>query len=120
MTETIKKNALDSVTSHFRSKITGKMKSVKVPEWDLEIWFKESNTLKEEGRMLELAQQGKTIEALVETLITKARHEDGTKMFKPVDRTVLLNEADPQVVIRVVGEINNANMETTQEYVSKN
>lgn len=113
-------NPLNKVTSHFRNKISGQMKSIKVPEWDLEIWFKESNTLKEEGRMLELAQAGKTIEALVETLITKARNQDGSKIFNPADRVVLLNEADPAVVIRVVGEINNANAETTKEYVTKN
>ena len=58
---------IEKITGHFRNKITGQMKSIQVPEWDMEIYFKEVNTLTEESKMLSLAQQGKTIEALVET-----------------------------------------------------
>lgn len=111
---------MDKITSHFRNKVSGKMNSVFVEEWETTIYFKEANTLKEEGRMLELAQQGKAIEALVETLIVKAKNEDGTNMFKPADRTVLLNEADPKVIIRVVGDINSANDESNLEIAEKN
>lgn len=111
---------MDKITSHFRNKVSGKMKSVYVEEWDTTIYFKEANTLREEGRMLELAQQGKSIEALVETLIVKAKNEDGTNMFAPADRVVLMNEADPKVIIRVVGDINNANEESNLEFAEKN
>ncbi len=103
---------LDQATAHFRSKISGEMKKITVPEWNCDIYFKESNTLKEEGKIIELAQQGKTVEALVETLIVKARHLDGTRMFTFADKAVLLNEVDPNVVIRVVGEMNIANTES--------
>lgn len=112
--------AMDKITGHFRNKITGQMKSIYVPEWDLEIFFKETNTLTEESKMLALAQQGKTIEALVETLITKARDKDGNKIFRPMDKVTLMNEADPTVVIRVTGEINSANSESNMEFAEKN
>jgi len=72
-------NALDKMTAHFRNKISGEMQLVKVPEWDIEIYFKNSNTLQEESKLIELAQKGKTIEALVETLIVKSRDKDGKK-----------------------------------------
>lgn len=99
--------ALEKATEHFRSKLSGSMKSVTVPEWgDLKIYFKDTNTLKEESKLIELAQQNKVVEALVETLIVKARNEDGTKMFSTLDKNTFLNEVDPTVVIRVVGEIN--------------
>lgn len=111
---------MDKITAHFRNKIGGKMRSTYVEEWDTTIYFKEANTLREEGRMLELAQQGKAIEALVETLVVKAKNEDGTNMFTLADRTVLLNEADPKVIIRVVTEINNANEESNLEFAEKN
>jgi len=111
---------LDKITAHFRNKISGDMKKISVKEWDLDIYFKTSNTLEEEGKMIKLAQEGKTIEALVETLIVKARNEDGTKMFKPIDKPVFMNEVDPQVLIRVVGEMNTYADEDTVEELEKN
>lgn len=113
-------NALDKMTAHFRNKISGDLKSIKVPEWDVEIFFKTTNTLAEEGRMIKLAQEGKTVEALVETLIVKARNADGTKMFKLADKPTFMNEVDPQVLIRVTGEMNSYSDEDTVENLEKN
>ena len=114
-------SALDKITTHFRNKLGGELKSILVPEWELTIYFKETITLKEQSKLIELATGGKTTEALVETLITKARNADGTRMFQAADKVVFMNEVDPQVLIRVVGEINNFDMETvTGEDVEKN
>lgn len=113
-------NALEKMTAHFRNKISGDLKSIKVPEWDVEIFFKTTNTLAEEGRMIKLAQEGKTIEALVETLIVKARNADGSKMFKLADKPTFMNEVDPHVLIRVTGEMNSYNDEDTVEELEKN
>jgi hypothetical protein len=113
--------AIEKATAHFRNKISGEMKKITVPEWETDIWFKEANTLKEESKLIELAQQGKTVEALVETLIVKARNEDGTKMFTLPDKVTFMNEVDPNVVIRIVGEMNLANMQfNDQAEVEKN
>jgi hypothetical protein len=76
--------------------------------------------LKEESKLIELAQKGKTVEALVETLIIKARNEDGAKMFKPADRMVFLNEADPSVLIKAVADMNTMLEVGTLEEVEKN
>jgi len=99
---------LDRATAHFREKLSGELKSVKVPEWDLEIWFKTVTNLKEQSKLVELAAQNKTVEALVESLILKARNADGTKMFTNADKVTFMNEVDPNIVIKVVGEINDA------------
>jgi hypothetical protein len=98
---------LENATSHFRQKISGEMQCVEVPEWQSKIYFKPAITLKEQSKLIDLAGQGKTVEALVESLIIKARNEDGSKMFTPMDKVVMMNEVDPQIIIRVVGEINN-------------
>lgn len=114
-------SVMDRATAHFRSKITAKMSKVHVPEWECDIWFREANSLKEESKLIELAQQGKTVEALVETLIMKSRNEDGTKMFTFADKMIFMNEVDPQVLIRVVGEMNTVNSEgLEQAEVEKN
>ena len=114
---------LDRATSHFRAKISGDMKSVFVPEWETKVFFKSSITLREQSKLIELATQGKQVEALCESLIVKARNEDGTKMFNMVDKVTLMNEVDPNVIIRVVGEINQANEDENDadlEKVEKN
>lgn len=112
---------LDKATAHFRTRISGEMRKIHVPEWECDIWFKESNSLKDEGRLIELAQQGKTVEALVESLIIKARNQDGSKMFTNMDKVVFMNEVDPQVIIRVVSEMGiAASQDTDIKEVEKN
>lgn len=104
-------SVLDKATAHFRNQISGDMTAVEVPEWETTIYFKASNTLREEGKLIELAQAGKTVEALVETLIIRSRNKDGTKMFMPADKATFMNEVDPNVLIRVVSEMNKVGNE---------
>lgn len=112
---------LERATAHFRNQISGEMKKITVPEWDCDIYFKSASNLKDEGRLIELAQQGKTVEALVEALVLKARNADGTRMFNMPDKVTLMNEVDPQIIIRIVGEMNIANAEASNlEEIEKN
>jgi hypothetical protein len=111
---------LERATAHFRDKISGKLQCIDVPEWETKIYFKNSITLREQAKLIELATQGKQVEALVESLIVKARNEDGTKMFNPMDKQVFLNEIDPNVLIRVVSEINAATENADGVEVEKN
>lgn len=112
---------LEKATAHFREKIGGELKHIYVPEWETKIYFKNTISLKEQSKLIELAQQGKTTEALVESLIVKARNEDGSKMFMMPDKVTMMNEVDPAVIIRVVGEINEASsQEEDLEKVEKN
>jgi hypothetical protein len=112
---------LDKATGHFRNKLNEEMKSITVPEWDCKIYFKSVVTLREQSKLIELASQGKQVEALVESLIVKARNEDGTKMFTFADKATILNEVDPAVMIRVVGDINASSDEfQDMEKVEKN
>lgn len=111
---------LERATAHFRNQITGAMKSIDVPEWDTKIYFKVASTLKEEGRILELSQQGKQIEALVESLIIRSRNEDGSRMFTQADKPTFLNEVDPKVLIRIVSEMNSVDLDLSESAVEKN
>jgi len=114
------KKPLDKITAHYRNKISGGLLKVNVPEWDLDIYYRPSNTLQEESRMIELTQKGKTVEALVETLIIRARNEDGTKMFKLADKGTFMQEVDPQILIRVCGDMNAQSEDETVENAIKN
>jgi hypothetical protein len=111
---------LDKATAHFRNQISGEMRTIEVPEWETKIYFKSVTNLREEGKILELNQQGKSVEAVVESIIIRARNEDGTKMFTVADKMVLLNEVDPKVLIRIVGEMNNVEVDLDSAQVEKN
>ena len=113
-------NILEQATSHFREKLSNEMKYIVVPEWgNAKIYYKSVTTLKEEGKLVELAQAGKTIEAMVETLIIKARNEDGTRMFNAADKITFMNEVDPAILLRVISDINKVGMIDAEE-VEKN
>lgn len=106
---------LEKATAHFRNKIGGAMRKFHVEEWDCDIYVRNSSTLKEEAKVLELSQQGKTVEALVESIIVKARNEDGSKMFTMADKVTFMNEVDPQVIIKVASEINSVPLDTVED-----
>jgi hypothetical protein len=111
---------LEKATAHFRNQIGGEMKSIDVPEWETKIFFKSVTSLREEGKILELSQQGKSVEALVESLVVRARNEDGSRMFTMADKMILMNEVDPKVLIRIVGEMNSVTQNMDMEETEKN
>jgi len=102
---------LKKATDHFRSRLDQDLNEYHVSAWDTNIYFKSVNSFKDESRILNLHQQGKITEALVESLVVKCRDEDGKLMFRNSDRVILLNEVDPAVIIEVAGVINEG-MET--------
>lgn len=115
MSETTKKpNVLENATKHYANRIK-EMKSFSVPEWDTTIYFRPVTTLAQESQVVELAKAGKTVEAMVVTIINKARHEDGTPMFTKHDKSALLNEVDPNVVLRIAEQINGGGLPKMEE-----
>lgn len=111
---------IEKATAHFRSKISGEMSAINVEEWGLKIYYKPSATLKEQAQIIEYSQKGATVEALVETLIQRARNEDGTKMFSKADKQVFMNEVDPEVIIDVVSRINGVDENLDVDEAGKN
>lgn len=102
-------NLIDKVESHFDSVMAGGLQGpIKVPEWDAELYWMASTTLAEESVVLELTQSGKTTEALVMSLILRARDKDGKPVFGKQDKLKLMRMADPKVVLRVITEMNDA------------
>lgn len=109
----------DNISKHYQSAISGEMKKIHVEEWKTDIYFKTTYALNIEAKVIELQAQGKTVEALVESIILKARNKDGSRMFQDADRVKLMMEADPMVVIKVATAINNAKISFEQEAVAK-
>ena len=103
----------ENVLRHFRQKLAGGLGSVLVPEWGdengtpMKIFFKSETNPRTQERLAKLFNDQKPIEASVEALIIRALDENGEALFKMSDKTELMNEADIDVIIRVIGEINN-------------
>ena len=101
-------SVLDKAKQHMQASLANGMAKIKVPEWETEIYFKPASTFAQEQKIIELHSKGKLVEALVETLITKALDQEGKRMFSQADKPVLMREVDPEVIIKIVGEMNEA------------
>ena len=64
--------------------------------------------------MIDLQARGQIVEALVQSIISKARNKDGSKIFVEADRAMLLNEADPKVLTKIATVLNNAQVKIEQ------
>ena len=113
--KTIKQKAL----AHFKAKIAGNLFKYHVDEWDCDVYYRATASMATESKIMNLTQGGKTAEALVESIVLKALDEDGNRIFRDADRPELLNQADPQVLIKVAGVLNNANSESIED-IEKN
>lgn len=99
---------LEAAKAHFKDILAQGLKGpIRVPEWDAEIWYKPATTFQQESKIVELTSQGKTVEALVEALIMRALDAEGKPVFTRADKPELMRAVDPQVIMRVMGEMND-------------
>ena len=111
-------SVLENAKTHFKSKLNGELNKMSVPEWKTDIYYRGSYPFAAESKIIELQTQGKTVEALVESILVKALDPDGKPLFNKFDKNALMHEVDPQVLIRVATELNSATSE--YEAVGKN
>jgi len=111
-------SVMNNVKQHYQDQLAGGLNKIVVPEWKTDIYYKATYPFAVESKILNLQQQGKTVEALVESLIQKALDPDGKPMFTRMDKSALMNEADPKVLLKVCTELNGAISE--YEAVEKN
>lgn len=99
-------SVINKATQHFKDKMSAGMKKVEVPEWETTLYFKPLVSFAQEQKTIQLHSEGKQVEALVETLITRACDEEGKRVFKSADKMILMNEVDPAVILRIVNQMN--------------
>ncbi len=105
--------AIEKAKAHFRDKMSGGLKGpITVPEWDTEIYYKTSTTFAQEAQIVELQSAGKTVEALVMNLIIRAKDVEGNPVFMKADKTELMTSVDPEIILRVINEMNDIDPET--------
>ena len=107
------------IKQHYSNIIGGAMNKMTVEEWDCDIYYRQTNSFNDEAKMIDLQAKGQIVEALVQSIISKARNKDGSKMFQEADRSMLLNEADPKVLTRIATVLNNAQVNLEQAEATK-
>lgn len=111
---------IENAKSHFKSKLGGELKKVTIHEWETDVYYKPAYSFAVEAKILELQQQGKVVEALVESIIQKCLTPEGGKMFTAADKWTLLNEVDPTVITKIAAAINSATLDVEPGAVEKN
>jgi len=96
-------SVLDNAKAHFDKLET---KVIEVEEWETVI-YATPFTMGEKKKLWKHAKED-DIEFMVRTLLLKALNKDGSKMFDISDKITLMNHVDPNVIVRVVGDISVA------------
>jgi len=95
---------LNKATEHFKLQLQNNSDSITVPEWGTEIYYRPMNG-KQRDSILKYINDGHIFEALVESILTRARDEDGKLVFKPVHKRELMTKVDPSVIERIATEM---------------
>jgi hypothetical protein len=112
-------SAIQKAQSHFKTRLSNELKKYHVAEWDLDVYYRDLSSLRIESKIVELAQQGKSVEALVQTIISKSLDAEGNLLFSQYDKDTLMNECDPSVVVNLSRVLSGGDLPTVEE-VEKN
>ena len=94
---------LNKAKAHFREIANKGTGNIKVPEWDTTVYWKIGGlNFASQNKIMELTNQGKSAEALVEMLILRSLDENNKKMFKLMDKQEIMREVDPNVILKIV------------------
>jgi len=97
---------LQKAQEHYQAKLDAEPRALEVPEWGETVYIKPGISLLRLGEIMELANSGKSAEAMVLTLVYRLIDEEGRPLFKKVERTEMMRSVDPDVLARIVGVVN--------------
>ena len=98
---------LEKAKAHYQEKLSAEPRRLDVPEWDSVVYVKPTMNLARMGEILELTNQNKTAEAMALTLCYRLVDEKGQPVFHKAERLELLRTCDPDVLSRLVSEVNS-------------
>ena len=101
-------NILANARNHFAEKVANGMKVVEVPEWGTEdepakIYYS-PETVEQRDKYFSGLVENK-FEAFALVIITRGKDENGKRLFHDKDLIHFKKALDPDVVVRVAGEI---------------
>jgi hypothetical protein len=100
-------SVLESAKNHYKAKLSAEPRKIEIPEWNSTLFIRPGISLQALGEIMELATAGKSAEAMAMTAIYRLIDGEGHPVFKKLDRLELLKSVDPDVLARIVTEINS-------------
>ncbi len=97
----------DNAKAQFKSRLSGELSSLDVPEWGDKIYYKGAINGKQQAEILKLYDAGKSVDAVCMALIMRALNEDGERIWRPSELQELMREYDTTVISRVVEQISD-------------
>ena len=98
---------LEKAKNHYSNKMSAESRKLEVPEWGETVYVKPGINLQSLGEIMHAANNGKAAEAMALTLIYRLVDIEGRPIFKKVDKTELMRHVDPDVMARIVNDIND-------------
>ena len=106
-------SVIEKAVSSYREKMSQGLQSIEVPEWGSTIYYG-ALTLSDQEKINKYASTG-SIHTIVETLIVRARDEEGKKLFAATDRTQLNESVDLEVLQDIVKAMNKKSEGSIEE-----
>jgi hypothetical protein len=112
-------SVLEKAEEHYKAtKLSAEPRELYIPEWKSTVYIRPGVSLQILGEVMELANNGKPAEAMAMTVIHRLIDGEGKPVFKKIDKTRLLRAVDPEVLARIVSEINQ--IDPTEDDISGN
>ena len=78
---------------------------IEIPEWGVTLYVGPSLLVRLATELAQVVSEGKRAEAIAMTLIRRLKNEDGSPVWSRFELEELLTDYDPEVLMRVVNEI---------------
>lgn len=112
---------LNNAKEHFKEIANQGTAHIDVPEWNTVVYWKIGGlNFAQQSKVIELQNAGKSADALVEMMIMRALDADGKRMFKLAEKTELMREVDPNVILKVVTAMGDSESDAEGEDPVKN
>lgn len=109
---------LDKAKSHYQSVLAADPKPIEIEEWGGRYYVRPQISVKKKMEIQQRLTSDKMDEGLALTVIYYLCQEDGESCFTKPELTEIVRSVDPDVLIRVAGEI--ADMQPKAEDLEKN
>jgi len=109
---------LEKAKQHYQDVLAQEPKPLDIPEWGGRYFVRPQISVKKKMEMQSKLTSDKMDEGLALTLIYYLVHENGEPCFKKLEMVEICRSVDPDVLIRVAGEI--ADMQPKAEDIAGN
>ena len=103
---------LNTAKEHFKEIANQGQGHIDIPEWKTTVYWRISGlNFAQQSKVIELQSKGKSAEALVEMMIMRALDSEGNRMFKLAEKSEIMREVDPNMILKVVTAMGDSDTE---------